>query len=60
MREGYILTSYFAEQLPVYEKQEEALRFYYPEMIIGIDPRVEAARIAKIQFAAEPPVRTLA
>jgi predicted negative regulator of RcsB-dependent stress response len=57
MREGYILTAYFAEQLPVYEKQEEALRFYYPEMIKGIDPRVEEARIAKIQFDAEPAVR---
>lgn len=57
MLEGYILTAYFTEELPVYEKQEQAMRFFYPEMIKTIDLKREDARLSQIQFAAEARVR---
>ncbi len=57
MLEGYILTAYFAEELPVYEKQEQAMRFYYPDMIKGIDLVREDARLSQIQFVSQAPVR---
>jgi len=57
MREGYILTACFAEQLPVYLKQEQAMRFYYPEMIAAIDLKKEDARLANIDFLEQAPVR---
>jgi tetratricopeptide (TPR) repeat protein len=57
MLEGYILTAYFAENLPVYEKQEQAMRFYYPELIKAIDVVREDARISQIQFLSQMPAR---
>lgn len=54
LREGYILTPYFAEALPAYEKQEQALRFYFPEMVKGIDLRRETQRLDKVEFARQP------
>ncbi len=57
LAEGFILTPYFAEQLPAYEKQEQAMRFYYPEMVKAIDLKKEDARLAQAQFLSEPPVR---
>ena len=54
LREGYILTPYFYESLKTYEKQSQDLRLYYPEMIEGIDPKQEAARLQNIQFAEAP------
>jgi hypothetical protein len=57
MREGYILTAYFAEQLQPYLKQEQAMRFYYPEMIAAIDLKREDARLAQIEFVSAAPVR---
>jgi len=50
MRQGYILTAYFAEQLPAFEQQQQGLRFYTEEMINGIDLKRESARIAAIKF----------
>lgn len=55
--EGYILTPYFSEQLPAYEKQEQAMRFFYPDMVKAIDLRKEDARLSKVEFLKEPPVR---
>ncbi len=57
MREGFVLTAYFYEQLPAYEKQDQAMRFYLGDMIDHIDPVKESARIAKVHFLEEPPVR---
>jgi tetratricopeptide (TPR) repeat protein len=57
MREGYILTAYFAEQLQPYLKQEQAMRFYYPDMIAGIDLKREDARLSQIEFVSQAPVR---
>jgi len=57
LHEGYILTPYFAEQLPVYEKQQDSMRIYFPEMVKAIDLRTEARRLENVQFDAEPHVR---
>lgn len=51
-RQGYILTPYFFEQLPVFEKQQLGMRYYAEEMINGIDPAKETARFATIKFDA--------
>jgi tetratricopeptide (TPR) repeat protein len=56
-RQGYILAPYFAEQLPLFEKQEQGMRYYMEEMINGIDLRRESVRISAIKFDAAPPVR---
>jgi tetratricopeptide (TPR) repeat protein len=52
LSQGFILTPYFAEALPLYEKQEQAMRFYYPEMIAGIDLKKESRRLDNVQFAS--------
>ncbi|HXA06634.1 MAG TPA: tetratricopeptide repeat protein [Bryobacteraceae bacterium] len=57
LREGYILTPYFAEQLTIYEKQPEAMRLFFPEMIKHIDPAKEDQRLANVKFADAPRVR---
>jgi tetratricopeptide (TPR) repeat protein len=57
LREGYILAPYFAEQLPAYEKQQEAMRMYFPELIKGIDLKREERRLENAKFAPAPVVR---
>jgi tetratricopeptide (TPR) repeat protein len=57
LKEGYILTPYFAEQLRLYEKQEDSLKGYFPDMVKAIDLRTEARRLERVQFAAAPQVR---
>ena len=56
--EGYVMTPAFADALPAYEKQEQSLRFYYPDLVKTIDLKREAARLDKIEFATERPRRT--
>jgi tetratricopeptide (TPR) repeat protein len=60
MREGFILTAYFAEALPAYEKQEQALRLYLPEMLSAIDVAKEDRRIAKVDFLSRRETRRVA
>ncbi len=50
LREGYILTPFFAEQLSLFEKQPQAMRLYFPEMIKRLNVGREDQRLAKIQF----------
>jgi len=57
LREGYILAPYFAEKLTVYEKQKEAMRLFFPEMVKQLDVGHESKRLAGVQFAAEKRVR---
>jgi tetratricopeptide (TPR) repeat protein len=52
LREGFILTPFFAEQLPVFEKQEQAMRFFFPDLISEIDLKRETRRLDKVEFAA--------
>jgi hypothetical protein len=57
LAEGFILVPYFAEALPNYEKQEQSMRFYFPELITGIDAKKEDKRLERVQFASTPLVR---
>lgn len=61
LSEGYILAPYFAEALPVYEKQESAMYLYYTEMMQAIDLVKEDRRLTGVEFsndtAARPAVK---
>jgi tetratricopeptide (TPR) repeat protein len=48
--EGLILTPFFAEHLPAYEKQEMAMVLYYPDLVKQIDNVAEGSRLAKVTF----------
>lgn len=57
LAEGFILTPYFAEALPGYEKQEQSMRFYFPEMITALDVKKEDKRLERVQFASTATLR---
>ena len=57
MREGYILTAAFADLLPAYEKQPDAMRLYYPDLIAAIDVKKEDKRLRTVEFARSLPCR---
>jgi tetratricopeptide (TPR) repeat protein len=50
MRQGYVLTQYFFEQLPTFEQQQQGMRFYAEDMINAIDLKHESDRISAIKF----------
>ena len=50
MRQGYILTEFFAEQLPLFEQQQQSMRFFAQDMVNAIDLRHETARISTVKF----------
>jgi tetratricopeptide (TPR) repeat protein len=53
--EGFILTPYFSESLVKFEKGEQSISVYYPDMIGSIDMVHEDERLMAVQFNAEPP-----
>ena len=57
LREGFVLTPAFADGLAVYEKQEESLRLYYPDLIGLIDLAQEDKRLEKVQFSKQATVK---
>ncbi|MBC7924406.1 MAG: tetratricopeptide repeat protein [Bryobacteraceae bacterium] len=57
LAEGFVLTPFFADNLPVYEKQDAAMRLYLPEMLDAIDLRKEDKRLRTVQFAKEKTAR---
>jgi tetratricopeptide (TPR) repeat protein len=57
LREGYILAPFFAEQLPAYEKQQESMRMYFPEIMKALDLKKEERRLENAKFAPAPAVR---
>jgi tetratricopeptide (TPR) repeat protein len=59
LREGYILAPYFAEHLPVYEKQEQSMAYYYQELVAAIDVVTEDKRLSYVEFNKEETVRTV-
>ena len=59
LRQGFILTPYFAEQLPVYEKQEQAMLLYYRDMVAAIELRKEDARLSTVTFDRDAPTRAV-
>jgi predicted negative regulator of RcsB-dependent stress response len=58
VRDGFILTAAFADLLPGYEKQQESLRLYYPDLISAIDVRKVQRHLKGMEFAqtVEPKV----
>ena len=57
-REGFVLAPIFAELLQQYERQEVAMRLYFPDMVAQIDVKKAQQQIARIDFLKERPVRT--
>ncbi len=50
LHQGYILTPYFAQQLPVYEKQQLGMHAYAEDLINAIDLQAETARLSTVKF----------
>jgi tetratricopeptide (TPR) repeat protein len=59
LRQGLILAPYFSEQLPVYEKQEQAMLLYYPSLVGKIELVAEDRRLSQVEFDKEAPVRLI-
>jgi tetratricopeptide (TPR) repeat protein len=60
LAEGYILTPFFADYLPLYEKQQASMRLFLPDMIAAIDLKKEGKRLEAVQFAsARQPGKTV-
>jgi tetratricopeptide (TPR) repeat protein len=57
LREGFVMTPAFAEQLVAYEKQEQALRLYFPDMVAAIDLSKEERRLSNVDFLRSVPVK---
>ncbi len=59
LRQGHILTPFFADQLNVYEKQEQAMLFYYPDLVGAIDLQTEEMRLKQVEFDKQATVRVV-
>jgi len=57
LKEGFVLTTFFAEHLPLYEKQEQSMRIYFPDMVMAIDLKKEERRLENVEFASARSVR---
>jgi tetratricopeptide (TPR) repeat protein len=57
LKEGFVLAPALAEQLAIYEKQDVALRLYFPNLFAGLDFRKEEQRMAGVDFAASRATR---
>jgi tetratricopeptide (TPR) repeat protein len=57
LHEGYIFAPYFAEKLPVYEKQESSMAIYYPDLVGAIDLVKEDQRLQNVEFNSRPTER---
>jgi tetratricopeptide (TPR) repeat protein len=60
MQEGFILTAGLADLLPAYEKQPDAFRLYYPDLISGLDVHKEEKRLKNVEFVKSVPPRVIA
>jgi tetratricopeptide (TPR) repeat protein len=52
--QGFILAPFFSEHLLLYEKQEQSMMVYYPEMIGSIDLKTEDLRLSQVDFNHPP------
>lgn len=59
LKQGMILTPYFSEALPVYEKQEQSMLLYYSEMVSAIDNFKENLRLDQVTFDNDVATRVL-
>lgn len=57
VREGFVLTQALADGLAVYEKQDESLRLYFPDLLANIDLAREDKRLENVQFVRTLPVK---
>jgi tetratricopeptide (TPR) repeat protein len=57
LAEGFVLTPALAAGLAAYEKQEESLRIYFPDLLGQIDLEREDRRLQKVQFASNAAIR---
>lgn len=55
--EGFILVPVFAENLALYEKQEQAMSQYYLDLVGQVDLAREDKRLEKVQFAKQAAVK---
>src|SRR5260370_15972879 len=55
--EGFVLTPAFADGLAAYEKQEQSIRLYFPDLIGQIDLAREDKPLEKVQLAKEAAVK---
>lgn len=60
MREGFILTAALADLLPAYEKQPDAFRLYYPDLIAAVDVKKEEKRLRTVQYVQSVAPRVIA
>ena len=60
MREGFILTAALADLLPAYEKQPDAFRLYYPDLISAVDVKKEEKRLRTVQYVQSVAPRVIA
>ena len=58
VREGYILTPFFNEQLALYEKQPQSMKLFFPAMVAALNVKHETKRLAHVTFATEFPQQT--
>lgn len=56
LRQGYILAPFFAEELPIYEKQEQPMKSFYADMVKAIDLMREVKRLDNVEFDRQAPV----
>jgi tetratricopeptide (TPR) repeat protein len=56
LRQGFVLTPYFFEQLAVYEKDVQSMALYYLDMVQAIDLQAEDARLSKVEYDKSAPV----
>jgi len=54
--QGFVLTAALADGLAAYEKQQESLRLYFPDLLGLIDLDHEDRRLQKVEFAKEATV----
>jgi tetratricopeptide (TPR) repeat protein len=54
VREGFILTPFFEEELRLYEKQQDSMKLFFPAMIQALSVRREINRLEGVQFAQAP------
>ena len=52
LREGFVLVPGLADALAVYEKQDHAMRLYFPDLISQVDLAREDKRLANVKFAS--------
>jgi tetratricopeptide (TPR) repeat protein len=50
VEEGFVLTPYFYEQLPAFEKQPANLRYYFEELVSKLDVFKENERLKDVEF----------